>query len=118
LSTDDRIDLSRIRTYPLHERSNKVRVADFAQPPQPGCSFAEFLTGLPGILMGESFRKVVKAIVEAREKDRAVALAMGAHVIKVGLSPVIIDLMRRGIVTSVALNGGGSIHDFELALIG
>ena len=112
------IDLSRIRTIPLQARENKVALGRFARPPQSGRTFADFLTSLPKILAGEDFRKVVEAVVTAHRNGRPVIVGMGAHVIKCGLSPIIIDLMRRGVVTVVALNGSGPIHDFEVALIG
>jgi hypothetical protein len=112
------IDLSRVRTIPPQARENKVTVQKFAQPPRPGRGFADFLTSLPQILAGDDFRRVVEAIATAHENGRPVIVGMGAHVIKCGLSPVIIDLMRRGIVTTVALNGAGAIHDFEVALMG
>jgi len=112
------VDLNRVRTIPLEARPNKVALTGFAQPPKPGRSFAEFLAGLPGILVGNDFREVVAAIVAARRNGRPVIVGMGAHVIKCGLNPVLIDLMRRGIITAIALNGSGAIHDFEIALIG
>ncbi len=112
------IDLSRIRTIPLRGRGNKVALEEFAQPPQVGRSFADFLASLPHVLTGEDFRWVVEAVVTAHRSGRPVIVGMGAHVIKCGLSPVIIDLMQRGIITAVALNGSGAIHDFEIALIG
>lgn len=112
------VDLNRVRTIPLEARPNKVALQAFARPPKAGCSFAEFLAGLPGILVGNDFREVVAAIVAARRNRRPVIVGMGAHVIKCGLNPVLIDLMRRGIVTAIALNGSGAIHDFEIALIG
>jgi rfaE bifunctional protein nucleotidyltransferase chain/domain len=112
------IDLSRVRTIGLESRKSKVALAQMAQPPRPGLSFAEFLESLPQILAGSDFREVVQAITTARRNDRPVILGMGAHVIKCGLSPVIIHLMQQGIVTAVALNGSGAIHDVELALIG
>jgi|GEM_PF-15539 len=112
------IDLKRVRTVPLQARKNKVAWEQFARPPQPGCTFAEFLTSLPHILAGQDFREVVRAVVTARQNQRPVIVGLGAHVIKCGLSPVIIDLMQRGVVTGVALNGAGAIHDMELALIG
>jgi hypothetical protein len=114
----DRADLSRVRTIPLQTRSNKVAAAQFARPPEAGRSFRDFLASLPGILAGEDFQRVVAAIVAAHHNQRPVILGMGAHVIKCGLSPVIIDLMRRRIVTAVALNGSGAVHDCEIALIG
>jgi hypothetical protein len=111
-------DLSRVRTIPLQTRSNKVAVERFARPPQKGRSFAEFLDSLPTILAGADFHAVVDAIVTARRNRCAVIAGLGAHVIKCGLSPVLISLLRRGIITALALNGAAAIHDFELALIG
>src|SRR5262245_11384332 len=112
------VNLNRVRTISLETRPNKVALTGFAQPPKAGRSFAEFLGGLPGILVGNDFREVVAAMVAARRNGRPVIVGMGAHVIKCGLNPVLIDLMRRGIVTAIALNGSGAIHDFEIALIG
>jgi hypothetical protein len=112
------IDLSRVKTIPLPKRANKVSANHFAQPPQAGRTVGEFIASLPQILAGDDFRAVVEAIVKARHNQRPVIMAMGAHVIKCGLTPVLIDLVRRGIITTLALNGAGAIHDFELALIG
>ncbi|MGE3540908.1 MAG: hypothetical protein AB7N91_26160 [Candidatus Tectimicrobiota bacterium] len=112
------VDLSQIRTIPLQARQNKVALEWCAAPPEPGRSCHDLIMGLPDILAGRDFRQVVQAIVRARRQGRPVILGMGAHVIKCGLSRVIIDLMRRRILTAVALNGAGAIHDFELALIG
>lgn len=112
------VDLSRIRTIPLETRASKVAQARFARPPCAGRSFADFAASLPAILAGEDFRRVVEAIATASRRRRPVILAMGAHVIKCGLNPVVIDLMHRGIVTGVVLNGSGAIHDFEIALVG
>jgi hypothetical protein len=112
------VDLNLVRTIPLETRANKVGAGQFARPAQAGRSFADFLASLPGILAGGDFRRVVAAVVAAHRARRPVIVGMGAHVIKCGLSPVIIDLMRRGIVTAVALNGSGAIHDCEIALIG
>jgi len=112
------VDLNRVRTIPLEARPNKVALTGFAQPPKAGRSFTEFVAGLPGILVGNDFREVVAAVVAAGRNGRPVVVGMGAHVIKCGLNPVVIDLMRRGIVTALALNGSGAIHDFEIALIG
>lgn len=112
------IDPTKIKTYPLSERKNRVRVKDFAQPLGKQGKATKLLNSFPHILAGETFREVVKAIVYAYHKDKIVILAMGAHVIKCGLSPIIIDLMKRGIIEAIALNGAGAIHDFEIALIG
>jgi hypothetical protein len=114
----DPVDLTRVRTVPLQLRPNKVSKDHFARPPRKGQSAADFLSGLPHILAGADFRKVVAAVVNARKNARPVVFGFGAHVLKCGLSPVVIDLMERGVVTAVATNGSGAIHDFELALIG
>jgi rfaE bifunctional protein nucleotidyltransferase chain/domain len=112
------VDLSRVRTIPLEKRPNKVGLSGFARPPRVGESVADFLAGFPDILAGRDFRDVVGAVAAARRNGRPVILGLGAHVIKCGLNPVVIDLMRRGLVTALALNGSGAIHDFEIALIG
>jgi hypothetical protein len=112
------IEISSLDTYPLESRKSKVDRADFARPYKPGNAFSSFLDSLPNILAGADFKAVVAAIAKARNEDKPVVMAMGAHVIKVGLNPVLIDLMRRGIITAIALNGAGIIHDLELALVG
>jgi len=98
------IDPTALKTQPVRERTSKVKVDDFARAPEPGMSLADFLLTLPHILAGNDLREVAGA----RRKGRAVVWAMGAHVIKCGLSSVIIDLMRRGIITAIALNGNDS----------
>ncbi len=113
-----KIDTKKIRTYSLKGRQSKVRIDDFARPHAPGGSFRDFFASLPDILASKHLKEVAAAVVQARKDKRPVMLGMGAHSIKVGLNPVIIDLMERGIVTSLALNGAGIIHDFELAFIG
>lgn len=112
------VDLSQVRTIPLQTRQNKVARERFARPAAPGRSFAEFLDALPNILAGEQFRVVVDRIVAARKRERPVIVSIGGHVVKCGLGPLLIDLMRRGIITTLAMNGSGAIHDFELALLG
>ena len=112
------IDVTRLKTYPLSRRHSKVRVSDFATAWRPGGSFGRFLETLPDILAAQTLRTVAHTIVDAHRRRRPVVLGMGAHPIKVGLSPVVIDLMERGIVTAVAMNGAGIIHDFEIALLG
>ena len=113
-----KIDTSKIKSYSIKGRESKVRVKDFSKPHQKGESFQDFFSSLPNILAAKHFKEVVASVVQARRDKRPVMLGMGAHSIKVGLNPVIIDLMERGIVTSLSLNGAGIIHDFELALIG
>jgi hypothetical protein len=112
------IDLSRLTTYPLSERKSKVDLADFSKAWEKGGPLSRFLSSLPDILAGTDLRSVIDSIAEAAREEKTVLLGMGAHVIKVGLNPVIIDLMERGIVTAVAMNGAGIIHDLELALAG
>ena len=113
-----KIDPSKIRTYSLKSRESKVRIGDFAKPAARAGSFHDFFSSLPDILAAKQFKSVVAAIVQARRDGRPVMLGMGAHSIKVGLNPVLIDLMERKIVTSLSLNGAGIIHDFELAYVG
>ena len=112
------IDLTSLRTYSLKDRKSKVDSSASARPYVAGSSFADFLGTLPGILAADSFMKVVRAVVRAKAADRPVVLGMGAHVIKVGLTPVINDLMERGIINAVAMNGACIVHDFELAYQG
>jgi hypothetical protein len=112
------LDFGGLKTVSLHERGGKVRVADFAAAYRKGAGVAGLLESLPRILAADSFRAVVEAIAAAREKRRAIVWAMGGHVIKCGLAPVLIDLMRRGYATVYAMNGSAAIHDFEIALAG
>ena len=112
------IDTSRIKTYSLAGRHSKVDASESAKPFMPGGSFRDFLGTLPGILAADNFRQVADAIVTAKKGKKTVALGMGAHVIKVGLTPVIIDLMERGVISALAMNGAGIVHDFEMAYQG
>lgn len=111
------IDLGRIKPQSLKKRKNKVSVDDFAVLPR-GQSFAAFWQSLPHILAGDEIRAVVHAMENARRKNKPILWLMGAHVVKVGLAPMLIDLMRLGYVSSISLNGAGVIHDVEVALIG
>lgn len=112
------IDLNRVKTYPLSKRKSKVSAVDFAKIWKKGASFQDFLDGLPNILAGNQIRTVISAVARAAREKKTILLGMGAHVIKVGLNPVIVDLMQRGIVTGVAMNGAGIIHDLEVAMTG
>jgi hypothetical protein len=112
------LDLGKVRTIPLKTRSNKVGFQRFARPARKGQTFKEFFDCLPRILATEDLRAIVQAVCAARRGGSAVVVGLGAHVIKCGLNPVLIDLMEKGIITTVALNGSGAIHDFEIALIG
>lgn len=113
-----RLDARRARTYPLEKRASKVAASAVGRALEPGLSFADWLARLPDILAAADLRLAADTIARARLAGRGVAIGMGAHAIKVGLSPMIVDLMERGVLTSVALNGAGIIHDFELALAG
>jgi hypothetical protein len=112
------LGLDDIATYPLSRRRSKVSARDFAKPHRPGARFSSFLDGLPGILAGETLMALRDEISRARSRRRPIVWGLGAHVIKVGLSRVLIDLMERGFVSAIALNGAGIIHDFELAVSG
>lgn len=112
------IDLSKIRTFSIKGRKSKSFLKQFAKSYSSGGTFSDFLSTLPKILAGETFREIVSAIVFAHKKKKPVIFAMGAHPIKCGLSSVFIELMKKRVVTAIALNGGGIIHDVEIALFG
>jgi hypothetical protein len=112
------LDLARVRTYPLGSRRSKVGLADFARPHAAGAPLSSFLEGLPRLLGAETLRALAADVLRARARGKPILWGMGAHVLKVGLSPVIADLMERGLVTGLALNGAGVVHDFELAVAG
>ena len=112
------IDLGRVKTYALANRPSKVGTPEFAGVWAPGGAFSAFLERLPRVLAAADLRAVIAAIVAAFRGQHPVILGMGAHVIKTGLSPIVIDLMQRGIISGVALNGAGIIHDLEVAMTG
>jgi hypothetical protein len=112
------LDLAGVRTYPLASRMSKVNVADFGRPHLKGGGFRSFLASLPRILGADQLRAVAASVARGREKNRPLIWGMGAHVLKVGLAPLIIDLMERGFITAIALNGAGIVHDFETAIAG
>lgn len=114
----EEFDLSGVRTYPLASRTSKARSEDFARPVERGVSFKVWFDSLPAILGAKDLRRAVQAVVDARTRNAGIIWGIGAHVIKTGVSPVVVDLMRRGFVSAVALNGAGIIHDFEIALSG
>ena len=114
----EEFDLSGVRTYPLESRASKARVEDFGRPVERGASFRDWFASLPAILGAQNVRRVVDAMVVAQRRGSGVIWGIGAHVIKTGVSPVLIDLMRRGYVSALAMNGAGIIHDFEVALVG
>jgi hypothetical protein len=114
----EEFDLSGVRTYPLASRASKARAGDFAKPVEKGATFRQWFDALPAMLGAQDLRRAAAAIVDARRRDGGVIWGVGAHVIKTGVSPVLIDLMRRGYVSALAMNGAGIIHDFEIALSG
>ena len=112
------ITLGAVRTYPLASRKSKISVRDFAKAPATNSSLTNFLDSLPNILAADDLRHLLGAIHRARKQRKAILWGIGGHVIKVGLGPVLIDLMKRGFVSGIAMNGAALIHDFEIALAG
>ncbi|MBI4854002.1 MAG: hypothetical protein HY819_19565 [Acidobacteria bacterium] len=112
------IDLSKTQSYSLFERPSKVTKNDFANPYKNKSSFSTWLENLPNILAVKDLKNIAQAVVNARRKERAVIIGLGGHVIKCGLAPVLIDLMKQGFITGFAMNGSAAIHDFEIALAG
>jgi hypothetical protein len=110
-------DLSDVKTYPLASRKSKARAADFATPFKDAAGVA-LIESLPSILGGADLKAVAAAMRTARDAGRGLIWGIGAHVLKTGLSPILIDLMERGYICALAMNGAGVIHDFELALSG
>ncbi|MGH7647485.1 MAG: hypothetical protein ACREND_05170 [Gemmatimonadaceae bacterium] len=110
-------DLSAVRTVPIARRPNKVRAEEFAAPPDARAtnrSFAAFLQSLPDVLVARDFRRLIDAIVAAAGR-RGVIVMIGGHVVKTGLAPLLLDLMRRRVITHLAMNGSAAIHDYEIA---
>jgi hypothetical protein len=112
------IDTSKIKTYSLSSRKSKVEAAKSALPHRPGSDFSAFIDSLPGVLAADDLKAVAHSIARAARGGSTVVLGMGAHVIKVGLAPVVIDLMERGIIKAIATNGACIVHDFEMAYQG
>jgi hypothetical protein len=107
-----------LKTYSLQSRKDKVNINNFAQILGSEKSFTRFVRSLPNILAGSDFKEFISVMGKAKKRNRAIIFGLGAHVIKVGLSPIIIDLMKGGWITALALNGAGIIHDFEIAFTG
>src|SRR5499425_2337467 len=110
--------LGEVHTYPLASRKSKVNVREFSKPTSANTSLTKFLDSLPHILAAESLRQLLSTVHAARKQRKAILWGMGGHVIKVGLGPVLVDLMDRGFVSGIAMNGASLIHDFEIALAG
>ncbi len=119
MTRNPRVDLARITTLSIRSRKSKVTPRQFAARFDPRRdSFRAFTAGLPDILVARDLRQLVADITRARRKGKPVLLLMGAHVVKVGLSPVLVDLIARGVITGVAMNSAAAIHDVETALWG
>lgn len=112
------LDLDDVKTYSLASRPSKVTVKDFAEPVSDESSLTDFLNSLPNILAVNTLRELAARVRRARQLQKPIIWGIGGHVIKTGMSPIIIDLMRRGFVTSVAANGSVLVHDAEIALVG
>ncbi len=112
------LDFTRLKTVPIHARGGKVGVDHFAKPFSRGAGVQALIDSLPTILAADSFRAVIAAMDEARNRKRAILWGLGGHVIKCGLAPILIDLMQRGYATAFVLNGAAAIHDFEIAIAG
>ena len=112
------LDFSKVRTYPVKKRYSKVQYSLLGKKVQKGAAVRSFIQGLPDILAAQNLKTVARKIARAHRAKNTILLGMGAHPVKVGLSPLIIDFMERGIINAVALNGAGVIHDFELAYMG
>ena len=112
------ININKVKTYSLKKRPSKVEIGDFAKAPVRRNTFSKFYDSLPNILKAKDIRNVVNAIVRAHKAKKSVIFMAGAHVIKCGLNPVLIELIKRKIITCICLNGAGIIHDFEIALQG
>jgi len=112
------ININKVKTYSLKSRYSKVSSGDFAKAPLRRRSFAGFYGSLPNILRAKELRAIVEAVIKARKRKKPVIFMLGAHVIKCGLNPVLIELIKKKIITCICLNGAGIIHDFEIAFQG
>lgn len=112
------LELRAVKTYPLASRSSKVSLDDFARPFQGDASLKDFLGSLPNILAVQSLRELAARMHRARELQKPIIWGIGGHVVKTGLAPLMIDLMKRGLVTAIAANGSVLVHDSEIAMVG
>ena len=112
------LELDRVKTYPLASRKSKVSLQDFAKPLSSEASLDQFIESLPNVLAVQSLRELVERIQRARERKKPIIWGIGGHVIKTGLAPLIIDLMKRGYVSAIAANGSVLVHDAEIAMVG
>jgi len=112
------LEFEKLQTYSVHGRHSKVSIDDFARPVTAGMQVSQLLAALPAQFAGSEFPELIQRVAHAVHAKKPLMVGMGAHVIKVGLNPILIDLMQRGIITSIALNGAGIIHDCEIAMVG
>ncbi len=112
------LDFSRLKTYSIKNRKSLVSKDDFASTWKKGGKLSDFIASLPGILAGNDIQSVIQAIARAAQNKKQVCFAMGGHVIKTGMNPLIIDLMEKKILTMISMNGSGIIHDLEVAMTG
>lgn len=110
--------LDKVSTYPLASRPSKVSLDDFASPVGEDSSLKDFLASLPNILAVQNLRELAVRMHRARELKKPIIWGIGGHVIKTGLAPILIDLMKRGFVTAIAANGSVLVHDAEIAMVG
>jgi len=118
MSKFTRIDLNKVKTYSIRSRKSKTQIKSFGKPLEPDSDINDFLNSLPKHLKAEDLKSLLNSIVKAKLKKKPIILMLGAHPIKCGLSPVLIDLMEEGFVTLLATSGAGAIHDLEIALWG
>lgn len=112
------LELDKVKTYPLSARPSKVSLDDFARPISEDASLKDFLASLPNILAVQNLREIAARMRRSRDLQKPIIWGIGGHVIKTGLAPLIIDLMRHGFVTAIAGNGSVLVHDAEIAMVG
>jgi hypothetical protein len=113
-----KMDFGKVKLYSIGARKSKIDISKFAKVSKPKDTFLKFYDDLPDILAVKSFKAVVESLVNAYERDKMVIFMLGAHVIKCGLSPLLIDLMDKGLIKTLSLNGAGIVHDVEVAMAG
>ncbi len=111
-------DLNRVSTFPMSDLERKVHRGAFAIPTKAGTSFKDFIDSLPKILAAAELHEFTEYLSETARNKKQLIVMFGGHVIKTGLAPLLIDWMERGIVSALATNGAGAIHDTEIALFG
>jgi hypothetical protein len=112
------LDFGGLKTVSIHDRGGKVRLEHFAKPYEKGNGVLGMLDAMPRLLAADTLRSVAEALLHAKQTGKQIIWGMGGHVIKCGLAPVLLDLMRRGYATAFAMNGSAAIHDFEIAIAG